>query len=736
MKKIVLIILLFAFYSFLIFSQNNTSRNIHNSENNFYQQKNENKKYSTLSKGLINTDMKFSENIIIGPNLVPFMPSQVSGFGWDDVIIASHSTKANKNASGIYDDADIYLSFAVLNNGTSSVTTKFYIKIFIDGYDFFLDYYDKELPPNNFVYWRDLNIGKLTPGVHIVSLYSDYTNVVYESDETDNNYSRYLIVIHDSLPPVIYHTPPSSAEINKPITIKASAIDYETFPTKFYLNFRISGDLWDDNLKVNFIGDSAIIPGSYVTDKGIDYMIIAYDGNDNYDYYYFPNDNYSHYYSIPVTVQYSNITPKKFYGGSSYTSYRLFSLPYDFGTIIANILFQSLGDFKKGWRLRTLAGNSIFVDAETLPLENNKAYFLITRNDCNILPNSTARTNRLSYYDYVGMPIKSGWNLIGNPFPFRIAVSKLRILNPNNNELLKVIDAYEYMGERGWLNADYLNPWEGLAIYSDYDSKLQFLIGYDNILKEQNRYVLNDNEWISQIVISNGETIDEENYFGVQKSALNEKDDYDRPEPPLIYEGVAIYFPHKEWNMSTKNFSTDIQSIQVNGNEWSFIVYSGSKKDITLTFNNMSTILSDKEKYLFDIESNIIYDISKQNVIKFPGFVGERKFKIIVGNPFFIEEKTKLSTIPKEYKIFNNYPNPFNSSTNIIFSLPQKSNVKVTLYDTYGREVKKIENKEYESGYYNILINANNLSSGVYFCKFEINGPKKIIDTKKIVLIK
>ncbi|HEY9188811.1 MAG TPA: T9SS type A sorting domain-containing protein [Ignavibacteria bacterium] len=736
MKNIIIIILLFAFNSFLIFSQNNTLRKILKYDNNLIIQKNVNNKNIIQSKGLVDANTKINSNNIIGPNLIPFMPSQVSGFGWDDVIIASHTTKANKNAKAIYDDADIYLSFAVLNNGTSSVNTKFYVKIFIDGYDLFMDYYDKELPPNNFVYWRDLNIGKLTSGVHIVSLYADYTNAVYESDETDNNYSRYLIVIHDSLPPVIYHTPPSSAEIGKPITIKASAIDYETFTTKFYLNYRISGNLWDDNLKVNFIGDSAVIPGAYVTDKGLDYLIIASDGNDNYDYFYFPNDNYSHYYSVPVIVPYSNITPKKFYGGSSYTSYRLFSLPYDFGTVIANILFQSLGDFKKGWRLRTLAGNNIFVDAETLPLENNKAYFLITRNDCNILPNNNARTNRLNYYDYMGMSIKSGWNLIGNPFPFRVAVSKLRILNPNNNEFVRVNDAYEYMGDRGWLKADYLNPWEGLAIYSDYDSKLHFLVGYDNILKEQNKYSFNENEWISQIVVSNDETIDEENYFGVQKKALKEKDDYDRPEPPLIGEGVAIYFPHKDWNMPIQNFSTDIQSTQVNGNEWSFVLYSGSKKDITLTFNNISNQKNDIEKYLVDIESNILFNLSKQNVIKLPGFIGEKQFKIIVGNRFFVEQQSKLSLIPSEYKVFNNYPNPFNLSTNFVFSLPQKSNVKVTLYDTYGREVKQIENKEYESGYYNILINANNLSSGVYFCKFEINGARKIIDTKKIVLIK
>lgn len=392
-------------------------------------------------------------------------------------------------------------------------------------------------------------------------------------------------------------------------------------------------------------------------------------------------------------------------------------------------------NLKKKWRLQSLAGN-IFVDAETFPLEVNKAYFLITRNDFNILPKNVAKTNRLSYYDYVGMPIKSGWNLIGNPFPFRVSISKLRIENPSTQELLSISDAYEYLGERGWLKADYLNPWEGLAIYSPYDTKLHFLVGYDYIPKEMTKNIFNDCEFISQIIVSNDKTVDEENYFGIKKDAIDEKDNFDKPEPPIITEGVAGYFFHPEWNLPVDKFSEDIKSYNVEGNEWYFYIHSGSCENIKITIRNLINRISNLNVYLFDIEANCIYNISNNNIINLPGFIGEKKFRILIGSENYIKEKTNKELIPKEIKISNNYPNPFNSNTLYIISLPVKSFVKIILYDINGRIVKEIENKSFESGYHPILIDANNLSTGVYYCRFYISGFTNYTEVKKLMIIK
>jgi len=89
--------------------------------------------------------------------------------------------------------------------------------------------------------------------------------------------------------------------------------------------------------------------------------------------------------------------------------------------------------------------------------------------------------------------------------------------------------------------------------------------------------------------------------------------------------------------------------------------------------------------------------------------------------------------IPKEYKLYNNYPNPFNPSTKIRFDLPKSTNTKITIYDISGREIKQLINEYLSAGGYEITWTANNLASGVYFYRIQTEN---YIETKKMMLIK
>ena len=69
---------------------------------------------------------------------------------------------------------------------------------------------------------------------------------------------------------------------------------------------------------------------------------------------------------------------------------------------------------------------------------------------------------------------------------------------------------------------------------------------------------------------------------------------------------------------------------------------------------------------------------------------------------------------PQDYLLLPNYPNPFNPSTNIKFQLPEMSNVQIIVFDAQGRLVKKLINQYMQSGTYNILWDAELLTSGTY----------------------
>jgi hypothetical protein len=91
------------------------------------------------------------------------------------------------------------------------------------------------------------------------------------------------------------------------------------------------------------------------------------------------------------------------------------------------------------------------------------------------------------------------------------------------------------------------------------------------------------------------------------------------------------------------------------------------------------------------------------------------------------------STLPTEFKLHNNYPNPFNPVTKIKFDLPKSTNVKLSVYDILGRETSNILNGNLEAGYYEISFDGSKLSSGIYFYKIQTS---EFTDVKKMILNK
>ncbi len=86
-----------------------------------------------------------------------------------------------------------------------------------------------------------------------------------------------------------------------------------------------------------------------------------------------------------------------------------------------------------------------------------------------------------------------------------------------------------------------------------------------------------------------------------------------------------------------------------------------------------------------------------------------------------------------EFALYSAYPNPFNSTTSISYSLDRDGFVTLRLYDLAGREVANLVNERQSVGYYQTVLNAQDLSSGIYLVRL---ASGKQCHTQKIVLIK
>ncbi|MCX7876701.1 MAG: T9SS type A sorting domain-containing protein [Melioribacteraceae bacterium] len=113
---------------------------------------------------------------------------------------------------------------------------------------------------------------------------------------------------------------------------------------------------------------------------------------------------------------------------------------------------------------------------------------------------------------------------------------------------------------------------------------------------------------------------------------------------------------------------------------------------------------------------------------------------IVDGTVVSVENNNQL---PIDFKLFQNFPNPFNPTTNIKYEIPhidingEKTNqkVKLSIYDTLGNEVAILVNEIQKPGFYNYSFSSKHysLSSGVYFYKLQIG---KYSEVKKMILMK
>jgi hypothetical protein len=102
-------------------------------------------------------------------------------------------------------------------------------------------------------------------------------------------------------------------------------------------------------------------------------------------------------------------------------------------------------------------------------------------------------------------------------------------------------------------------------------------------------------------------------------------------------------------------------------------------------------------------------------------------------NSEIISVKKISETVPEVFLLEQNFPNPFNSITNIKFQIIKSGNVSLKVYDILGKEVAVIVYEHFPTGSYEVSFNAEGLTSGIYFCRLTAGDFSQI---KKMILLK
>jgi hypothetical protein len=106
-----------------------------------------------------------------------------------------------------------------------------------------------------------------------------------------------------------------------------------------------------------------------------------------------------------------------------------------------------------------------------------------------------------------------------------------------------------------------------------------------------------------------------------------------------------------------------------------------------------------------------------------------RPYNSVIG----INEKEYNKLLPKNYFLSQNFPNPFNNTTVIKYSIPNEGLVTIKVYNILGEEVATLVNESKQAGDYQVTFNSDQLTSGVYLYKLNSGG---FTQTKKMILLK
>jgi len=108
-------------------------------------------------------------------------------------------------------------------------------------------------------------------------------------------------------------------------------------------------------------------------------------------------------------------------------------------------------------------------------------------------------------------------------------------------------------------------------------------------------------------------------------------------------------------------------------------------------------------------------------------------FGIMGTKDFVTDVKDNTPSLPTAYSLEQNFPNPFNPSTKINFSLPVEGFVTLDVYNSIGQKVATLVNETKTAGTYAVDFDASDLTSGIYFYKISSGN---FSETKKMILLK
>ena len=568
--------------------------------------------------------------------------------------------------------------------------------------------------------------------------------------DSANNHSisSPLIIELDATPPVIAHIPQTLVYENHPIMINSIMTDNNRIHGS-WLYYRKGGESIYHSLPLDAHDEAtfrAVIPGNEVGSRGIDYFLMADDG---LSVSHSPSGSWKKSpHHVQVRIMGDNyqglVNENPQPGGSEQNAFRMISLPIIIDDPKADaVLEDDLAPYdRKTWRFFHYNAQSGIYDEfpDTDEFSPGKAFWLIVK-DADRVIDSGIGTSVPADTQFI-IPLRPGWNDIANPFNFVIDWS---IISISSGNIQDVVGPYTY--EDRWLIPSEIIkilPWKGYSIYTEYNG-LSLIIPPIESSQGLNKSLadcFSDVQWQLILEATCQQAKDVANIIGCVEDASEEWDKRDYLEPPAIGSYISLLFPHDNWERFPGSYTTDFRPDFNIGETWDFKVQTNiENSEVKLRILNSQSVSSRFKIMVYDVSGYEKINISDTSIYSFQSHRNGsvRSFKLVIGIPEFVREvESKIPLAPDNFNLAQNYPNPFNLGTEIQYQLPQRSTVKLKIFNVLGQEIKTLISEVQETGYYKIQWNGKDdynrdVGTGIYILQMKAGD---FVKTRKMILTK
>ncbi|MEX1161276.1 MAG: MBG domain-containing protein [Balneolaceae bacterium] len=330
--------------------------------------------------------------------------------------------------------------------------------------------------------------------------------------------------------------------------------------------------------------------------------------------------------------------------------------------------------------------------------------------------------------DTYGIAVHPGWNIIANPFQSPVEWSLVESFNEISSPLYGYAQAF--------VQVDTLQPFAGYYYYNDpaldKDNLYIPYTGYDQRgtakVASKADELLKDTPQIKLILSSKEQAISEVNLITNLPATKSGGINLDRLHPNLeqAKSGMVVtgdQASRLRYNRMEVEPAGDLpyhlEAKTDVGRHYSWSLKTVNQPDgEAVLLVNKATLAS------FIVTSGQPARVKATEPIS--------RFELFIGDEQELLEKQE-SLLPATFELSQNYPNPFNPATNIRFSVPERAQVTLEIYDILGRKVQTLVSQAMQPGWHVVSWNASQLSSGMYLYRLQAGNA---VFTKKLTLIK